>query len=73
VNLAEFAASVNGEVVAGCVIATIDGKRQYLYQRGEFTPRGREMYNQWTHQPEPEMAIAIPEPEPRPKLHKSRR
>jgi len=69
VNLTEFAASVGGEMVAGCVIATVDGRRRYLYQAGEFTPRGREMYNQWTNR-EPDVAIAVPEPEAPRKRHK---
>jgi len=70
VNIAGFAESVGGEMVVGCVLVTINGKKQYLYQGGEFTPLGREMYNQWTHQTKPDVAIAIPAPEAPRKRHK---
>lgn len=58
-NIGGFAASIGGEMVAGCVIATVDGKRQYVYRDGQFTPRGRAMYNAWTNRA-PDMAIAKP-------------
>ena len=72
-DVGKFADAIGGEVVAGCVIATVDGKRQYLYRNGEFTMRGREMYNEWTHRPEPDVAIATAETPPRRKFHKSGR
>lgn len=62
-DLSKFAHDIGGEMVAGCVIATVDGKRQYLYQAGEFTPVGRKLYNEWTHllaATEPDVAIASP-------------
>jgi hypothetical protein len=75
VNLTDFAASVKGEFVAGCLIATVDGKRQYLYRNGEFTLVGHPLYLAWDHRPkpEPDVAIAIPQPELRHKRHKSGR
>jgi hypothetical protein len=73
-NLAGFAESIGGEFVAGCLIGTIDGKRQYLHRDGEFTPVGRAAYLAWEgNQPEPEVEVAIATPGTKPsrKLHKS--
>jgi hypothetical protein len=72
-NLAGFAESIGGEFVAGCLIGTVDGKRQYLHRDGEFTPVGRAAYLAWENPPEPEVdvAIATEETKGRRKLHKS--
>lgn len=67
-NLAGFAESIGGEMVAGCLIATVNGKRQYLYRNGEFTLVGRPLYLAWEN--EPPVAIAITETRPPRKFHK---
>jgi hypothetical protein len=48
VDLAAFAETIGGEVTVGCVIATVDGKKQYLFRDGEFSPVGQKLYNNWT-------------------------
>jgi hypothetical protein len=70
-NLAGFAESIGGEFVAGCLLATVNGKRQYLYRDGQFTLVGRPLYLAWEN--EPREAIAIPEPETPRKLHRGGR
>lgn len=73
-DLTGFAESIGGEMVMGCVIATVNGKRQFVYRNGQFTPKGHEMYSAWNQrEPEPDVAIAVPEPEPRRKHYKSGR
>ena len=58
-DIVGFAESVNGEFVAGCLLATVDGKRQYLHRDGVFTPEGLLMYQKWEQeQQEPDKAIA---------------
>jgi hypothetical protein len=71
-NLAGFAKSIGGEFVAGCLIATVDGKRQYLHRDGEFTFKGRELYLAWERTPTAELdeAIASAETPVRRKSHK---
>jgi hypothetical protein len=72
-SIEQFAHDVGGEIVAGCVIATVEGKKQYLYQAGQFTPVGRTMYNEWTHllaATEPDVAIASEPPKVQRKSNK---
>lgn len=72
-NLAGFAEHLKGEFVVGCLIATVDGKRQYLHRDGKFTTLGQAMYNEWEgQQSEPPVAIDTTETPPR-KSHKSMR
>jgi hypothetical protein len=71
VNLTDFAVSVKGEFVAGNLIATVGGKRQFLHRNGQFTPAGSAAYIAWRD--EPHEAIAVPQPEPRRKRYKSGR
>jgi hypothetical protein len=70
-NLAGFAESIGGEFVAGCLLATVNGKRQYLYRDGQFTLVGRPLYLAWEN--EPREAIATPESETPRKLHRGGR
>jgi hypothetical protein len=66
-SLAGFAESVEGFFVAGCLIATVDGTKQYLHRDGEFTPKGREMYEAWERQQQPvpvQLELPFSEPEP---------
>jgi hypothetical protein len=58
-KLEKFGQHIGGEFVAGCLIGTLDGKRQYLYRDGVFTPEGLAAYQKWEVEVEPE-----PEPEP---------
>jgi hypothetical protein len=73
VSLGAFAESIGGEFVAGCLIATVDGKRQYLHRNGEFTLVGRPLYLAWERRPapEPDVAIATEPTRHRRKFHKS--
>jgi len=57
-DIVGFGEHVNGEFVAGCLIAVVDGKKQYLHRDGQFTLKGREMYLAW--EGEPPVAIAEP-------------
>lgn len=36
---------VGSEVVAGCVIATVNGKRQYVYHSGKLTDLGQRLFD----------------------------
>ena len=80
-DLAKFADHVGGEFVAGCLIATVDGRRQYLHKDGGFTQAGRAAYAAWENErpvaiavePEVDVAIAAREVEAPRKSHKSMR
>jgi hypothetical protein len=63
-DIVGFGEHVNGEFVAGCLIATVAGKKQYLHRDGAFTRVGREMYLAWEHgQSQQELDVAIANPE----------
>lgn len=46
-DIAAFAQGIGAEMVAGCVLAVVNGRKEYVYRDGEFTPKGRELYNAW--------------------------
>jgi hypothetical protein len=54
-----FAKAIGGEMSAGSVVATINGKKQYIYRDGEFTAIGRKMYNEWQSKPQPQTQIKL--------------
>jgi len=60
VDIVGFGEHVNGEFIAGCLIATVAGKKQYLHRDGEFTQVGRAMCLAWEHdQSQQELPLAI--------------
>ena len=64
-DIVGFGEHVNGEFVAGCLIATVKGRKQYLHRDGEFTLLGRPMYIAWQNeqQRQQELDVAIANPE----------
>lgn len=53
-TITEWVAHNKYEMVAGAVIASVDGKRQYVYRDGEFTPVGRRMFHEWQEKSVPQ-------------------
>jgi hypothetical protein len=69
-DIVGFGEHVKGEFVSGCLIAVVDGRKQYLHRNGQFTLKGREMYLVWEGGLEPPVAIANEETAPRRKPRK---